>query len=242
MKTKRSLVLLASIILSAPLYACSSSSNQASETSTMKSTATSESIVAKPEANASTKSVELEFSSGNYTAGTDFPEGKYDILAVSGGGNVSSSNMYNGGINAVMGTEDKNATVDMYEQEYKNVELPKGTRLSVSGVTIRITCDKASTEPLTPRNQQIKDAVELGSGNFVAGEDYPAGVYNIIAISGGGNVSSDNMFDGGINAVMGTADQNQMIDMYVPEYKNIELPEGTRLTISKVNVRLVPSE
>ena len=36
--------------------------------------------------------------------GIDFPAGKYDIVAVSGGGNVSSSNAFDGGINAVMGT------------------------------------------------------------------------------------------------------------------------------------------
>ena len=131
--------------------------------------------------------------------------------------------------------------VDMYEQEYSNIDLPDGVVLSISGVTVRLTCDDASGAPLTPRNQEITETVELGNGNFVAGEDFPAGVYNIVAVSGGGNVSSSNLYDGGINAIMGTEDQNELMDMYEPEYKNIDLPEGTTLTIDGVQVQLVPS-
>lgn len=84
-----------------------------------------------------------------------------------------------------MGTEDQNEMVDMYEQEYSNIDLPEGVVLSISGVTVRLTCDDASGAPLTPRDQEITETVELGNGNFVAGEDFPAGVYNIVAVSGG---------------------------------------------------------
>lgn len=49
---------------------------------------------------------ETERDSGNYTSGIDFPAGKYDITAVFGGGNVSSSNAFSGGINAIMGVTD----------------------------------------------------------------------------------------------------------------------------------------
>ena len=148
---------------------------------------------------------------------------------------------FSGGINAVMGTEEQNEVADMYEQEYKNIDLPEGVVLSISGVTVRLTCDDASGAPLTPRNQEITETVDLGNGNFVAGEDFPAGVYNIVAVSGGGNVSSSNLYDGGINAILGTEDQNELMDMYEQEYKNIDLPEGTTLTIDGVQVQLIPS-
>ena len=62
-----------------------------------------------------------------------------------------------------------------------------------------------------------------------------------MAVSGGGNVSSSNAFDGGINAVMGTEDKNELMDMYEQEYSNIDLPDGTTLTISGVQIQLVPS-
>lgn len=73
-------------------------------------------------------------SNGNFTSGTDFEAGTYTITAVSGGGNVSSSNMYSGGLNAIMGTQG-----GMYEKEYKNIKLPKGTTLKISSVTVKLT-------------------------------------------------------------------------------------------------------
>ena len=205
MKKKRTLALLLSLALSVSLCACTvTPPEEGGGGSAVDSDTSSSSSAETPDPTPSTISFEQEFSSGNYTAGIDFPAGKYDIVAVSGGGNVSSSNAFDGGINAVMGTEDKNELMDMYEQEYSNIDLPDGTTLSISGVTVRLTCDAASGAPLTPRNQVITETVDLGNGNFVAGEDFPAGVYNIVAVSGAGNVSSDNMFNGGINAMMGT--------------------------------------
>lgn len=106
--------------------------------SAVDSDTSSSSSAETPDPTPSTISFEQEFSSGNYTAGIDFPAGKYDIVAVSGGGNVSSSNAFDGGINAVMGTEDKNELMDMYEQEYSNIDLPDGTTLTISGVQIQL--------------------------------------------------------------------------------------------------------
>lgn len=236
---KRTLALLLSLALSVSLCACTvTPPEEQGGGSAVDSDTSSSSPTETSDPTPSTISFEQEFSSGNYTAGIDFPAGKYDIVAVIGGGNVSSSD---GGINAVMGTEDKNELMDMYEQEYKNIDLPDGTTLTISGVTVRLTSDAASGDPLTPRNQEITETVDLGNGNFVAGEDFPAGVYNIVAVSGGGNVSSSNLYEGGINAILGTEDQNEIMDMYEQEYKNIDLPEGTTLTISGVQIQLVPS-
>jgi len=88
--------------------------------------------LAEEKAELEAKTVRL--SNGNYVAGTDFDEGVYDIIAISGGGNVSSSNMYSGGLNAVMGVADDG----FYEKEYKNIKLPQGTELTVSGVKISL--------------------------------------------------------------------------------------------------------
>jgi hypothetical protein len=202
-----------------------------------------------PSASASpvTGPADLQLTSGNYTAGNDFPAGEYDITAVSGSGNVSSSNIYSGGINAAMGTEEANkaAGSDLYEQKYSNIKLPGDVVLSVSGgVTVRLVSDDASTAPLKPRVQPNTQTVELGNGNFTAGKDFPAGTYDIVAVSGGGNVSSDNLFSGGINAVMGTKGESKSagIALYEQEYKNIELPQGTALSISGVSIRLIPSK
>jgi hypothetical protein len=220
---------------------------------TDNNTVDNESVAAKPTVTASVTAtpepapnpVSIELSNGNYTSGIDFPPGKYDIEAIKGHGNVSSSNLYNGGLNAVMGSEEANKELgtNLYEQKYSNISLPDGVILYISGVTVRISCENADVAALQMREQPNTETVELGSGNFVAGDDFPAGVYNITAVSGGGNVSSDNLYNGGINAVMGTADLNTSMgsEFYQQEYKNIELTEGVTLSISGVSVRLTPS-
>lgn len=185
--------------------------------------------------------VDLTFGSGNYTSGIDFPAGKYDLIAVSGGGNVSSDNMYDGGINAIMGVTSDPTFADMYEKEYQNIKLPEGTVLSISGVQIQMLCDQPESG-ITPREQPNTETIEIGNGNFVAGEDFPAGIYNIVAVSGGGNVSTDNMYDGGINAIMGVTSDPIFADMYEKEYKNIVLSDGTTISVDGVKLQLVPSK
>lgn len=110
---------------------------------------------------------------------------------------------------------------------------------------IEADAKKAEEERLAKEEEEQKSqeaaaieakTVTLSNGNYVAGTDFEAGKYDLIAVSGGGNVSSDNMFEGGLNAIMGTAND----DMYQKEYKNISLPQGTTLTISNVEIKLVP--
>lgn len=239
------------LVLIIIIIAISSGGNDKNNTGTENApvpsdNATTESETAPTEKAPATTSVSLELSNGNFTSGIDFPAGKYNIEAISGSGNVYSSNMYAGGINASMGTEEANKAIgsDLYEQKYSNIDLPDGVILSISSVTVKITSDAADGSPLKAREQPNTETINLGNGNFISGTDFPAGVYDITAVSGGGNVSSDNMYSGGLNAVMGVAEKNKEIgsDMYQQQYKNIELPEGTTLTISGVDIQLVPSK
>lgn len=78
--------------------------------------------------------------------------------------------------------------------------------------------------------------VMLENGNFVAGTDFAAGTYDIEAVSGAGNVFSDNLI-GGINAMMATVSENTS-GFYEQKYSNIQLPDGTTLTVDGVKVRL----
>ena len=91
---------------------------------------------------------EIELSDGNYVAGKDFLERKYDIVAIRGAGNVSSSNMFSGGLNSVMASKDKidelnkcglGSLGDTYQTGFKNAKLEKGVELNISGgVTIKL--------------------------------------------------------------------------------------------------------
>lgn len=173
-----------------------------------------------------------ELLSGHYTAGVDFPEGTYNILAVDGSGNVSSSNMFSGGLNAIMSSDGNG------EKEYKNIKLTDGVVLSVSSVKIKISTNAANVSKIKPRKNTATKEVELTSGNYTAGTDFEAGTYNVIVVDGTGNVSSSNMYEGGLNAIMGIESD----PMYEKEFKNATLKPGDTLTVSGVKIKLVPSK
>ncbi|MBO3445290.1 hypothetical protein [Clostridium sp. CCUG 7971] len=78
----------------------------------------------------------------------------------------------------------------------------------------------------------------LKNGNFIAGKDFDPGTYDIVAIAGGGNVTGGSIFKGGINAIMGPADDG----FYQKEYKNIAFKEGESLKVSNVTIKLIPAE
>ena len=178
---------------------------------------------------------ETELTDGNYTCGIDFPAGRYNITAIAGSGNVSSSNMFSGGLNETMAA----VADDMYITEFKNAKFENDDVLRVfNGVTIRIYSTAADATPLKKRVQPNTETITLTSGYYISGDDFPAGVYDVIATEGSGNVSSDNMFDGGLNATMGVEKDN----FYENEYKNIELPKGIEIKVSGLTIDLVPSK
>ncbi|MEA5004133.1 MAG: hypothetical protein VB081_11610 [Christensenella sp.] len=73
--------------------------------------------------------VSIDISSGNYTCGTDFPPGTYDITLVSGNGNVICS----GKINEIFRAEDG------YTQSFSNAKFVNGDILQIKGgVTINL--------------------------------------------------------------------------------------------------------
>ena len=226
-------LIFAAFILSTFVVACSNDNN-----------ATTSLEKQQKESSTDTQELQQEFifyeadlSSGNYIAGVDFPKGTYDIEAISGTGNVISSNMLTGGLNAMMGIDDGSG---MFEQKYSNINLDESVVLSVSGgVVIHIESDTASNRELVPRNQDITEVQTLGNGNWVSGTNFPAGIYDIEAISGTGNVTSSNMLEGGLNAMMGVDDNSGMFEK---SYKNINLPEGTTLSISGCEITLTPSK
>lgn len=180
-----------------------------------------------------TEHFETDLPTGHYTAGVDIPAGTYNVTAISGKGNVSSSNMYSGGLNELMGVPAD----DMYNESFNNLKLPEGEVLSLSnGVTVHIVSEDAQTGSMKSRVIGSEVQTDLAAGNYVAGTDFPAGVYNIVSTGGTGNVSSDNMYDGGLNEIMGDGSDGYSIK----QVNNVSLTEGVTLTLSGANVQLVP--
>jgi hypothetical protein len=160
------------------------------------------------------------------------PVGKFNVTVISGDGNVSTTNMFEGGLNEMMGTSDP----EIYSNSFNGVTMDKEVVLNVSG-TVKIIIEYTEiTGNYTGRTSDESIFIELGNGNYTVGQDLEAGIYNIIAVSGDGNVSSSNMYDGGLCEMMGTSDELY----YIKEFKNVLLEDSTTLEISNgVDVKLV---
>lgn len=190
----------------------------------------------EPTIDLSALETEYTLTAGNYVAGIDIPSGKCAVVAVSGQGNLSSSNMYSGGINEMFGVDDGSG---FYTTEFNGLKLPEGTILTVGG-TVKINLTFSAIETgFTGRVYDETKAIELSTGNYESGVDFPEGVYKIVAIKGTGNLSSDNMFSGGLNEMFGIDDG---YGFYVGEFYNVDLPAGTELSVSGgVKIQLIPA-
>ena len=83
---------------------------------------------------------------------------------------------------------------------------------------------------------QWKKAYTFTSGNYTAGVDFGPGTYDIEAISGTGNVYTD---DFSLNAIMGNEQgMNDTINMYEKSYKNVQIADGVTLTVDGVKIRI----
>lgn len=182
-------------------------------------------VSSKPEA--ITQPFEIELGAGNYAAGIDIPVGVYNLVAVSGSGNVFSTE----GLNEIMsGTPD-----DFYIQTYNNANLPFKAVLRVSGdLVVKLTSEKAYVDNLSPRTNSLTEPVTLSSGNYTAGVDFLAGIYDIRLVQGSGNVISS---EAGVNEIFGSNTDYG----YIKSFKNAPFTEGAELEISGVTIELVPS-
>jgi hypothetical protein len=117
----------------------------------------------------------------------------------------------------------------------KPTSTPTSTQKAILEPTQEPAVTATPTKETTPTPEPKAEPIILGNGNFMAGRDFPAGTYDIVAVKGGGNVQSSNAFEGGINAIMGKGKG----EMYEEEYKNIELPQGVTVTIDRVTVKLI---
>lgn len=177
-----------------------------------------------------------ELAAGYYTAGIDIPVGKCNVVAVSGTGNLQSSNMFNGGINEVFGIDKGNG---LYTESFNGLKLPENTVLYVRGDLVIKVEYTSITGRATGRKYDEENVIELSDGNYIAGEDFPVGVYTIEAVSGRGNLISSNLFDGGVNEMFGIDNGN---GWYIDKIQNVELGENVDLEVKGgLTIKLIPA-
>lgn len=183
--------------------------------------------------------VETEYTltSGYYTAGIDLPAGKCNLEAVKGRGNVSSSNIFEGGINEMFGVDDGTG---YYTDTFNGLKMDNNVTLNISGgVTVKLVYTNISGR-YTGREFDDANKVKLTNGNYVVGVDLPEGIYNLKVLSGNGNVSSSNILDGGINEMVGVDESS---GFYIQTFHNLLLDENVELSISGgVTIQLTPQK
>lgn len=186
---------------------------------------------AKPEK----KEHSATLTAGIYTVGVDIPAGTYDLTAQSGSGNVSSSNLYDGGVNELMGVKDN----DLYQETFQGAKLTDGVTFKIGGtLTLKIDTKEADTGSMKKRNNPASKEYTFSSGNYTCGDDFEPGEYVITAVSGSGNVSSDNLLKGGINEIM----SEEAGELYISSFQNANFEDGVKLAVSGVKIKLTPSK
>lgn len=85
---------------------------------------------AEPEEDLSAVETEYTLGAGYYTAGIDLPVGKCNLTAVSGNGNINSSNLLKGGVNEMFGVDDGN---DLYESSFNGLKMKENVVFHISG-------------------------------------------------------------------------------------------------------------
>lgn len=185
----------------------------------------------------STVETSYTLTAGNYTAGVDIPEGICNVTAVSGQGNIYSTNLYDGGINEMFGVDDGTG---YYTESFNGLKLPDEVVLSTNGLlVVQLEYTEITEEP-SGRTYDEAKAFELASGNYVSGKDFEPGTYNIVAVSGTGNLYSSNLYDGGINEMFGIDDGT---GFYNGAINNVSMPEDTELTVSGgLSIRMIPEK
>ena len=96
--------------------------------------------------------------------------------------------------------------------------------------------EKKKKEEAEKQAELESRSVTLGNGTYLVGKDIPEGVYDLIAVKGGGNVQSS---DYTMNLIMGVKGDS---DFYQREYQNIALRDGVNIELSNVTIKFIPDD
>lgn len=173
----------------------------------------------------------LYLRSGNYIAGVDIPSGTYNLEVICGNGYVYSDNYGFGGISQSMGLYDST-----YKSTFQNMVLEDGNTFSINGPTLKLTSTDASKDELPGREPWSEEGYVLTSGNYKVGRDFEPGVYDIFYDEGYGYFDTSNSYEGGCSNSFGT-DSEWGIQVFY----HCDLPEGTEISVSELQVTLYPS-
>ncbi|OUS98414.1 putative transporter YcxC [Lactiplantibacillus plantarum] len=188
----------------------SSSSSSSNTSSAAKSSSKKKQTVEKNTAKAVT------LGAGTYKVGRDIQPGRYVIRAKSGSGNVSGDN----DLNLILGTTVDN---DLGQVDSYTTDLKKNAEVKLESL-------QSVTFTPTPAKRSFKTT--LSAGDWVVGKDIKAGRYEITALQGSGNLTTD---DGDLNEILGTTSDN---DSGQVTKVNVDLSNGQVLNNALESIKL----
>ena len=127
--------------------------------------------------------------------------------------------------------------VSEYQSKVDKLEAEKDDKKVVVKETEKVTPKPTKKPTQKPTKKPVvKKTYTFSSGRYAVGSDIKAGTYDIVCMSGSGNViAHDNGWGDSINLIMSTVADN----LYISNYKNAKLNKGATLQLESVSVKLI---
>ena len=174
--------------------------------------------------------VNIDLTAGIYTAGVDFPVGKYRLTAKENYGDVITSSNVKNGINQTLGVGQRDIA-----SVFNNLTLKEGDTLTIYGKLVLELYSKNINLLITPRKITGK-VVNLIAGNYIGGEDIEVGTYDIELIKNYGCIVVNSGFE---NLTLYFGEANKKFK----KFKNCLVRKGEKLEVlGGLEVKLTPSK
>lgn len=185
---------------------------------------------------------DIDLTSGEYVVGVHLPEGNYSASLTQGTGYINVTDDENGiYLYQSFGYEEEYDEVT----EMDDIRLFDGAIVEFSGDGIlSLHTDTAQTQDMSWEENPLTASVHLSAGrSYVAGEDFPEGVYDITASEWTtveyklylGDIYDDEELNYWQNSLWFSGDDAEDV------YHNIVLPAGTEISSDTAAATLVPS-
>ena len=179
-----------------------------------------------------------EFSQGDYIVGTHIPEGTYTVETTDGSYMSLSVDDYENGVYLY-------ESLDEDTEKVEDIRLYAGASVSVLGDGyLTLSAQNAQTGSMEGQPNPLTETVDVAGGQtLTAGEDFPAGVYDITVVSGYGapDVTVYDESGSEIGYLYPWISDSSEAER---TYRNAVLPEGAVFANEDedLELRLVPSE
>lgn len=185
----------------------------------------------------------MDIRPGIYKVGVDIPEGLYDLEAVSGRGSFNLSDRENYIYYYQYLTDDPQDKDEF--SGMNDIRLYKGADIQIfDGLTLKFTTETGQTDQLVSEPNPLTEEVLLPQGTEeYAGQGFAAGVYDLTVRDAWTYFKYEIPLEGKPEEF----EYNSLFldDSYAEDgvytFKNVELPEGTRVYAEDADVEMVPS-